>query len=31
MGSPIPEGGIYFNASWFAHEYDELPRDAVKS
>jgi predicted phage terminase large subunit-like protein len=30
MGSPIPEGGTYFQASWFDHEYDELPREAVK-
>jgi predicted phage terminase large subunit-like protein len=30
MGSPIPDGGTYFQASWFEHEYDELPRGLSK-
>jgi phage terminase large subunit-like protein len=30
MGSPIPDGGTYFQASWFEHEYDELRRGLTK-
>jgi len=30
QGAPIPEGGTYFQATWFEHEYDVVPRNAVK-